>query len=257
MLSRLFPQENYTEGEELTSYGKAGRKALGPTIRVLVWNILKATRSGWVSDFRNLTVDRDLVLLQEAVIGTHSDHLFHNSRRVAWVMARSFHDPRSGVDHGVKTGAVAPSVCSRSYLSPHTEPLSQTQKMMLETRYPLQDSNQELLVLNMHAINFVSVRKYLQQLAQLEEALADYEGPVILAGDFNTWNVRRMRSFHRIATGAELTEVVMQRPTRLAHLNRHLDHLFYRGLELRSAESLFWLTSSDHAPITATFADVS
>ena len=45
----------------------------------------------------------------------------------------------------------------------------------------------------------------------------------------------------------------MDRQSRLAHLNSHLDHVFYRGLTLRGVDSLGHVVSSDHAPITATF----
>ena len=89
-------------------------------------------------------------------------------------------------------------------MSPHAEPLSQTQKLLLTTLYPLQGETAQLLVLNMHAINFVSVQKYVEQLDQLTAALAPHDGPVILAGDFNTWNPSRLEHFQNIASKAGL-----------------------------------------------------
>jgi endonuclease/exonuclease/phosphatase (EEP) superfamily protein YafD len=139
------------------------------------------------------------------------------------------------------------------YLSPHTEPVLQTQKLLLANTYPLKNCDKTLLVLNMHAINFVGVKKYIDQLDQLDAVLASHPGPVILGGDFNTWNPGRLMHFNNVADKAGLVEAAMQRPKKLSHLNQHLDHLFYRGLTLRSVESLRYVTSSDHAPITATF----
>lgn len=253
MLRTLLP-ESYSDADEPRTFGRPHERALGPVLRVLVWNILKARRRDFSDDFRALIADRDLVLLQEAVTNAPSDAMFAGSRRHEWLMARSFRDPRSGIEHGVKTGSVAPALDWRLYRSRHAEPLTQTQKLILATRYPLQGSEATLLVANMHAINFVSMKKYVDQLGQLVAALDAHDGPVLLAGDFNTWNPRRRASFFDVANDARLIEAPLERKSRLAHLNMHLDHVFYRGLVLRAAASLAHVASSDHAPITATFA---
>jgi len=250
--SRLLPH-CYTADDELQVLGTHQQEALGPTIRCLVWNILKARRRAWARDFTDLVFDRDLVLLQEAVINAPSDTLFTDSKRFEWVMARSYRHRNSDIENGVKTGCVASATERHFYLSPHSEPVVNTQKLLLVTRYPLANESQTLLVLNMHAINFVSVRKYVEQLDQLADALRDHAGPVILAGDFNTWNPQRLGHFLDISEEAGLIEAAMERKGRLTHFNQHLDHVFFRGLELRMIASLGHYQSSDHAPITATF----
>ncbi|ASJ74419.1 endonuclease/exonuclease/phosphatase family protein [Granulosicoccus antarcticus] len=253
MIRRHLLPHCYTADDELQQLGTAVQPVLGPFIRCLVWNILKAKRPSWSVDFQALIADRDLALLQEAVFNAPSDALFTENERLGWIMARSFRHPRTHVEHGVKTGCVVTPLEQHFYLSPHSEPVSQTQKLLLTTLYPLEGEDECLLVLNMHAINFVSVHKYVEQLDQLRVALQPHSGPVILAGDFNTWNPSRLSLFQEVAANAGLTEAVMQRQSRLAHLNQHLDHVFYRGLELHSVESLKNYNSSDHAPITATF----
>ncbi len=256
MLKALLP-ESYRDREGLRRVDGAVDLALGRTIRVLVWNMLKARRRDFSRDFAELTADRDLVLLQEAVFNAPSDILF-TVPRFEWIMARSFRLPHNGVEHGIKTGCVARAEATRLYRSPHTEPVTQTRKILLATGYRLDHeqgrdiSPRRLLVLNMHAINFVSVRKYLDQLDQLAEALQDHSGPVILAGDFNTWNPRRLESFIGLTQEVGLDEVPLDRRSRLSHLAMHLDHVFFRGLLLREAASLEHITSSDHAPITVT-----
>ena len=250
--SRLRPY-SYTEDDELQLLGQPRQTSLGPTIRCLVWNILKGRRRSWAQDFSELVRDRDLVLLQEAVVNAPSDSMFTESQRFEWIMARSHRHPRTHIATGVKTGSVAASVERRVYLSPHSEPIVNTQKLLLVTRYALIDEVDTLMVLNMHAINFVSVKKYVEQLDQLTTALSTHSGPVILAGDFNTWNPQRLSCFIEISKAAGLVEASMQRRSRLANLNRHLDHVFYRGVELRSVASLAHYQSSDHSPITATF----
>ena len=243
----------YSADDALQVLGRPRREALGPVIRCLVWNILKARRRWWAEDFGELVADRDLVLLQEAVLRAPSDALFTRSERFEWVMARSFRQPRSGIEHGIKTGCVAPARARGFHLSPHAEPVSNTRKLLLATRYPLAGESATLLVLNMHAINFVTIGKYVGQLEQLRAALAAHAGPVILAGDFNTWSPARLERFVEVAEEAGLREAAMDRSRRLAHLNSHLDHVFYRGLALRGVASLEHVRSSDHAPITATF----
>ena len=248
-----FLPQRYPDEDALQVLGSARREALGPVVRCLVWNILKARRARWAEDFSALAADRDLVLLQEAVFRTPSDALFTASERLEWVMARSFRDPRSGIEHGVKTGCAAPASARGRFVSPCAEPLSKTPKLLLATRYPLVGERETLLVLNMHAINFVTLAKYTLQLGQLRGALAAHAGPVILAGDFNTWSPARLGRFAEVTAGAGLVEATMDRKSRLAHLNSHLDHVFYRGLTLRHVASLDHVDSSDHFPITATF----
>lgn len=253
MLRNRFMPQSFSADDELQVMGQAHEQGLEPVVRCLLWNILKAKRINWLDDFSDLVADRDLVMLQEAVFNAPSDPAFTQSRRLEWVMARSFKDPRTQKEHGVKTGCVAHAIERHFYLSPHHEPVSQTQKLLLTTLYPLRGSDEQLLVLNMHAINFVTVKKYVEQLGQLSGALATHTGPVILGGDFNTWNPTRLAHFQQVASAAGLLEANMERRSRLTQMNQHLDHLFYRDLTLRSVESLGHYQSSDHAPITATF----
>ena len=243
----------FTCDDELQVMGCAKAEALGPVIRCLLWNILKARRDNWLNDFSDLSADRDLIMLQEAVYNAPTDSLFKQSSRFEWVMARSFRHPINQIEHGVKTGSASQSIERHFFLSPHAEPVLNTQKLLLTTTYALQRSDEHLLVLNMHAINFVGVRKYIEQLDQLEAALQAHSGPVILGGDFNTWSPSRLSHFFGVAANAGLIEASMQRQSKMAHMNQHLDHLFYRGLFLRAVESLGYFSSSDHAPITATF----
>ena len=253
MLRDRFLPKCFTDDDDLHVAGTASSGDLGPVIRCLVWNIYKARRTRWLADFTDLVADRDLVLLQEAVWNAPSDTFFSQSKRFEWLMARSFEDRQTRVEHGVKTGANRSSVAHRFYLSPHSEPVSNTQKLLLSTFYSLADCDESLMVLNMHAINFVNNKKYVDHLDQLVAALSEHAGPIILGGDFNTWNPRRLDCFLSVVKGAYLHEATMQRRSRLAHMNRHLDHLFFRGLTLRAADSLSHYRSSDHAPITATF----
>ncbi len=252
MLQSLLPHR-FTADDELRQLGEASTNSLGPSIDVLVWNIFKARRANWAADFKALAFDKDLVLLQEAVLNAPSDVLFEQNSGLQWIMARSFRHRKTAIEHGIKTGCTALACDRKFYLSEHSEPLSHTQKLLLSTQYPLAGTADRLLVINMHAINFVGDKKYVDQLSQLSVAMDGHTGPMILAGDFNTWSATRLQAFRSVADKAGLLEAQMTRQCRLAHLNQHLDHVFYRGLTLRSIDSLAHVRSSDHAPIVARF----
>ncbi len=252
MIKRTLLPHSFTAADTALHIGEAKQVPLSPIIRCLVWNIWKAKRRGWLEEFSQLCRDKDLVILQEAVSNAPSDAFFARNDSFEWVMARSHKHPRTAIETGVKTGCIAASLSSTIYASPHSEPIVNTQKMLLQTVYPL-SNGYELLVLNMHAINFVSNKKYVSHLDQLAGALDHHNGPVILAGDFNTWSLKRYGCFSDVALSFGLIEAKMQRRRKWAHMNQHLDHVLYRGLTLRGIESLDHVKLSDHSPITATF----
>jgi len=176
---RILPKQ-IKPSQTLQYMGDSAQLELGAELRVLVWNIYKAKRSNWLSDFTTLTADRDLVLLQEAISNAPSDRHFEASERLEWVMAGSHQHPTSHVITGVKSGcSVKPKKCV-AHRSNYSEPVVKTQKLLLETHYALNARTDTLMVLNMHAINFVGVQKYIDQLEQLSDALESHAGPVLL-----------------------------------------------------------------------------
>lgn len=247
ILPRLFAPD-----ESLQLFGSGGHRALPQEFGVLVWNIYKARKREWERDFHALAENKELILLQEAVFRTRFDSLFDIPERMEWVMARSHASRKTLCETGVKTGCVASSHSRAFFVSPDAEPLLKTPKMLLVTLYPLEGSAHPLMVVNVHAINFVSMEKYMRQIVQMAEAVEHHEGPVLLAGDFNTWNKTRYRELVQIAHRLNLTELVATRKGRIEHLYRHLDYIFYRGLE--PLEGAFVrVRSSDHDPIVARF----
>lgn len=224
----------------------------GGNLRILVWNIYKGRNRQWQDDFLTLTGNKDLVILQESVLNTRHDALFQTPDKFEWVMARTHQNRKNGMATGVKTGCCAPSLERRFFISPDKEPILNTSKMLLSTTYPV-EGHAPLMVINIHAINFVSFQKYGRQTAQIIEAIGEHEGPVILAGDFNTWNVNRLRKLYEITHSLGLIEAPLQKRPRWGHFNQTLDHVFYKRITLDSAELRFDIKSSDHYPITLDF----
>jgi endonuclease/exonuclease/phosphatase (EEP) superfamily protein YafD len=253
MVYKKFFPDIYKDPDALQIMGGTPVLEFGNRVNLLVWNMYKAYHNAWEADFRRLIEDKDLVLLQESILNTRHDPIFQTPDPFEWVMAKSHRNLKTLAVTGVKTGSTVKSNAQNFLISPDLEPIFKTPKLLLATTYPVINSRKILLVINVHAINFVSLKKYNRQIEQIIEAARDHDGPVILAGDFNTWNSLRLRSLHDLAKKMELHEVPLERTTRMLHFNRHLDHVFYRGLEFQKAE-VFAVRSSDHYPITVEFS---
>lgn len=230
------------------------RETFSEHINILVWNMYKGRRGGWAEDFRAISEGRDIVLLQEAVVNTRYDPIFTECRNYEWVMAVGHGNRKTRMETGVKTGATVKSSGQSFLATPDLEPLLGTPKMLLATTYPIGDGDRHLLVVNIHAINFVSYDKFSRQMGQVIEAIEQHDGPVILAGDFNTWNTLRYNGMAEVTKKLGLEPVLIGRKASMMHLNRHLDYIFYRDLTLIKAEALSHILSSDHVPLAAEFA---
>lgn len=245
---------NFKPENTIRRFGQPGRRTFDNQLNVLVWNVFKAKRIEHSEDFTALFQDQDLVLLQEAVCNSHHDQIFENSEQHEWIMARSYKNKQSGLETGVKTGATSAAIDYSGLFSPNLEPVSGTPKLALCTRYPCGSDKSTLMVINIHAINFVSLAKYRNQLSQLRSKIVSHDGPLIVAGDFNTWNNSRNSSYQQFIRDCELEEAEIDRRARIQHLNRHLDHVCFRGLTLNSIQSLTTIKSSDHYPIQVCFS---
>jgi endonuclease/exonuclease/phosphatase (EEP) superfamily protein YafD len=243
-------RRRYSRVESLKIMGKASKLVMGPTIKVLLWNVFKCKKKGWQEDFITLMRDKDLILLQEAILNSPFDIYFKKSLQHQWMMARSFRNMRTNIETGVKTGSTVAAKKHHFSASNHSEPFTKTKKMLLATLYPLHKLEESLLVINIHIINFVSYDKFTAHLDQVFKALQHHNGPILLAGDFNTWNRKRFRGFNNLALSFGLVEVEIKRQPRLNHFFQNLDHIYCRGLEVIDAHVHTHIHSSDHYPIS-------
>ena len=220
--------------------------ALDPArIRVLTWNIHKEDDSGWDADLARFAEASDIVLLQEVTLIDPLTEILRKAG-LAWVMASSF--LYKDVDIGVVTAARAPTVahCTQRV----TEPLLRLPKSSVVTWLPVRGSRQLLAVANIHSINFaLTLGAYEAQFAGVVEALAQHDGPVILAGDLNTWTDERVAALQNVARTLRLTEIPFKEG-RSRFLGREVDHILVRGLAVDSAAAIA-VKSSDHNPVAA------
>lgn len=243
-------KSRYRTVESLKIMGSASKQLMGPNIEVLVWNVFKCKKKGWHDDFKTLMENKDLILLQEAILNTPFDSFFNQSLLQQWIMARSFRNLKTKIETGVKTGSTVAAQKHHFSASTHSEPISKTKKMLLATVYPLDLTGQSLLVVNSHLINFVAFKKFKAHLDQVFQAMQHHAGPILLAGDFNTWSGKRLNYFNELAISLSLEEVKMTRQPRLNHLFQHLDHVYCRGLTVVDAQVHTDIHSSDHYPIS-------
>jgi endonuclease/exonuclease/phosphatase (EEP) superfamily protein YafD len=223
--------------------------------RVLVWNIHKQGDSGWERDLSAYAAASDVVLLQEIVLQRSLRDILDASG-LRWVMASSF--LLGADDNGVLTATrIAPvSSCTQRAV----EPLIRIPKSAVISWLPISNqrtdtrasSRETLAIANVHSINFeLSLDAYRGQLEALADALAGHRGPIIFAGDFNTWSDARDRVVAEIAARLGLIELDLRVDQRAVFFGRHLDHIFIRGLQIVDVSAVP-VTSSDHNPMAAT-----
>jgi len=77
---------------------------------------------------------------------------------------------------------------------------------------------------------------------------------MIVAGDFNTWNKKRMQKLHEIREKLELKIVSFSQTSALkVFMGKQLDFIFYKGLELVDSKVVTNHSLSDHNPLFVTF----
>ncbi len=245
-------------------------------LTVLSWNAGKGTGERFLRLIERMQRDEgprhgaDLLLLQEAraellpaVQGvTHFAHSWRGRR---------------GAHNGVMTVSTCELLEPPTNLpSPLRELSFAYHKNCLVTKYPLSNGS-SLCVVNFHGINFRATPEPLRaQLAALELVLAGHRGPMILGGDFNTWQRGRMSALLETVRSLGLRRVrplagegTMAREWYKRAIGRpfslnpglHLDHMFLRGLTpIGGTDHPRWcpeLSLSDHVPLYAHLRFVS
>lgn len=226
--------------------------ALPASFSLLNWNIYKQQGdwqpelSQWLAqaDASNI----DILVLQEAKASPElKDWLAQRHFHWFQVAAFSWQDTDNGVLNAARTQATR--VCGQRLL----EPATRIPKSLLFSYYSLEGSAQQLLLVNLHGVNFsLRGRTYNGQLALISEVIGDYPGPVIVAGDFNRWNARRQGFLTRWAEKEQLTEALPTPDVRTRFLGYPLDGVFYRGLTLEHARSME-SQASDHSAMQVRF----
>ncbi len=205
--------------------------------------------------------DPDLMFVQEASDTTiEAGHLgghFAPSWSYPWP---------GGPATGVATMSKSPPAAVTAARAPWRELIVATPKVSLLSHYALANG-EILLAINVHLMNFETWSPFMlrAQLDALGQAMARHKGPIILAGDFNTWNARRLATVEALTARFGLCEVEEFPPgratgdpgnkplRRLLGIDAQLplDRVYIRGFRTLAAE-VPHTRSSDHRPIVVT-----
>ena len=218
------------------------------TINVLVWNIYKQQKQDWEPALRKLTQKADLVLLQEASLTPElKAFIIDKSYSAELVRAFDVFDTSAGVLSLAKVQAER--ACAHTAI----EPWLRLPKSALLSEYAL-SNDESLMVVNVHAINFtLGIEDYQRQMSDLEKEVKNHVGPLILAGDFNSWSSARLEALDQEVARLRLKEVRFTPDERMIFMTGlPLDHVFYRGLNVKEAHSIK-SNASDHNPLEVSF----
>jgi endonuclease/exonuclease/phosphatase (EEP) superfamily protein YafD len=208
------------------------------------WNIQKGRDPQWTADLATFTGEPDLMIFQEASLNT-----------AAWGVVATDHYRSFAPGHrtsrsvtGVITFSTAEPLTQCNLVS--VEPWLRSPKATLITEYGLTDTDQTLLVVNIHAINFtLGTSDFQEQIRRALSVIDEHLGPILLSGDFNTWHWRRSKILYEMAESLGLMSLDYDEDHRRRAFGQPLDHVYVRGLYVIEATTTR-VRSSDHNPMS-------
>ena len=234
-----------------------------PNLKIVCWNIAKNKNHNWYSDFYDIhkRYKPHLFIFQEAKMEIKLEKLF-KSRKMGWRFLPNIMHHKKQFLSGVLTASSLFPVEVNIHKSNSREPVIQSPKATLMTTYEIANSDEKLLIINIHGINFVSLRHFRNQIHEIVEYGMHHHGPIIFSGDFNTWTKNRVLFLEKILNRKlNLIPIFFERKHKRKIKNfifsPPLDHIFYSYKKMKlaknSAEVLRHYKSSDHKPIFAEF----
>ena len=235
--------------------GTSCKAFVADTFGILCWNVYKNNlkNPAFKPFMKKLAAKKqiDFLLFQEA---NFRNNLKCGLQEFAFEAAANIE--YRGEFYGVLTASRVNAQKSQAYLSKGKESLFGPYKSLLLDYYPFRDGTQ-LLVLNIHAINFRENQRYNIELERLNELVKNHSGPMIIAGDFNSWNTKRTEKLHKARKALSLDTVTFKEGSKVkSFMGNHLDFIFYRGMKLLDSAVLDNHGLSDHNPLFAKFRKI-
>ncbi len=251
----LFARIQYpipADNDVLLEISKGVKSELNPdSIKLLVWNLHKGKDKGFDQDFKKLAKDKDILLLQEVYLNKFMSEVFLSQSGFGFKTATSFFDPLSlNVRTGVSNASYAEPIEVKYVRTINLEPVINTPKVAMITRYKLSGTDKILTVANIHSINFVSPLIFKIELERIYKELKKYPKPIIFAGDFNTWLGEKIYHFDQLRIELGLKEATFNPDFRMNRNDYYLDHFLYSDdLEVVSSKCEGKYMGSDHKPM--------
>jgi endonuclease/exonuclease/phosphatase (EEP) superfamily protein YafD len=260
MFLLVLPLSCRAGGVTKVSESYARDNSLPAYITVATWNIQKVIDPQLPGDLLALIEQHnpDIVFLQEASVE------LLQPGQMGGYLANGWKYPWPG---GQTIGVLTLSKLAPQRIEPvptkYRELFVTAPKVSLVTEHLL-PNGETLLAVNVHLLNFErwGTSKMRSQLDELKSIMAHHSGPIIMAGDFNTWNQKRLAVVAQVIEDLHLSEVTGFPPGRKSAdldasclnwvfgIDKHLvlDRVYQRGFMEDSAQVLPF-NSSDHRPI--------
>jgi len=232
-------------GAQLGLSSRSQRSELDSSdIRMVNWNIQKGGNPDWAADLNSFTGEPDLMIFQEAALNT-----------AAWSIVGT--DQYRSFAPGSRTRQSLTGVMTISSAEPLTqcnlssvEPWLRSPKATIITEYGLTGTDESLLVVNIHAVNFtIGASDFREQIQKMESVVAIHQGPILLSGDFNTWGWRRGRILDEMTDSLGLSLLDYEVDHRKRIFGKVLDRIYVRGLKVLESTTQR-VNSSDHNPMS-------
>ena len=232
---------------------------INDSIRILNWNIHKeGNLSEWKKVITRIVKDKkpDFILLQEVRLDGKVGDFISKDLKYGWEFSPNLYQGRYDAYSGVLTASHIKPKMVESALSNGTELFSKIQKTVLFTKYPIGSPSLELLVVNIHGINInIDLDGFKEQIRYIAEVVMRHDGPVILAGDFNTWREARLDHLSKLVKEMELVKIDFGSNADYVEtmFGNPLDHIFISKEKLEvikgSQDVIVDIKSSDHSPL--------
>lgn len=213
------------------------------TIEVLTWNVLKFQREKSFSDMTYLTSKSDIAFIQESIHSVEIQNQFAKNISMDWTFYKSF--CRDYGASGVQIGTRFIQQQVQAIKAPALEPIVNTPKVTGFSTIEIKGV--KVLLVNIHGLNANQGLDFERHIDQIYEIISKFDGPVIWAGDFNTWNP--IRTLY-LKNKAEKLGMTLLKP-KVDNRKMKLDHIVVRGFIVKSVSILDTYNSSDHWPVRA------
>ncbi|MDA9557227.1 endonuclease/exonuclease/phosphatase family protein [Vibrio sp.] len=200
-------------------------------VSLLVWNVEQLGQE-WLPKLKVISQQKSLTLLQDtSLTSDFTQWLKAEGHSAYYADAFSLLERSYGVMTLSKVSPLQACVYTQK------EPWIQLPKSTLLTHYSL-SNGQRLAVVNLHAVNYsFDLTDYKRQFNDVLQALTHHKGPMIVAGDFSSWNEERESFVKQRLYKAGLREVSYSGVSDNAlETGLVLKHVFYRGLMVTQAE---------------------
>lgn len=235
--------------DSIISFGDVSREKLNPdSIKVLVWNVYKGKHESWRNDFLFLTQDKDILILQEALMDNQMFDVFDSHSDFEYHMGTSFIYKKEFRRTGVATASKVKARNVKNEITKKREWLGGTPKALLFSEYKV-ENNKNLLVINIHALNSVPAWVFYSNLVQASDEIKGHDGPIIFAGDFNAWSSLKVKLMYKFMKKYKFKEVKFpngDERMKAKITNKVLDFIFIKGLSY--SDSYVWgsIQGADH-----------